>query len=41
MGLRPHTKSYKRSRKDRRCPKCGKQLHPQLRRCKSCHKALR
>jgi hypothetical protein len=35
MLPRPHTK-YVQQKKSRRCPKCGRLLNNQLKRCKSC-----
>ncbi|HXG11144.1 MAG TPA: hypothetical protein VNK04_15395 [Gemmataceae bacterium] len=40
MVLRPHKKKVRQA-KFRRCPKCGKQIRPHQRRCKTCHQVLR
>jgi hypothetical protein len=36
MGLRPRTPRGKKM-KERRCPKCGKLINRQRKRCKTCH----
>jgi uncharacterized OB-fold protein len=39
MGIRPRTARAKKI-KARRCPKCGRKLNNQLRRCKACAKQV-
>jgi hypothetical protein len=36
MGLRVRTRRAK-AMKNRRCPKCGKHINNQRKRCKTCH----
>jgi hypothetical protein len=38
-GIR-HRTSLVKSRKARRCPKCGSALNNQRKRCKACHKKV-
>ncbi len=40
MGLRPHTKKWKKQRFSR-CPKCQKQIRAHQVRCKTCHRLLK
>jgi hypothetical protein len=40
MQTRPRTKKARQSRFSR-CPKCGKQVRKDQRRCKSCHLGLK
>jgi hypothetical protein len=38
-GIR-HRSGLVKQRKSRRCPKCGKAINNQRKRCKSCHRAV-